>query len=212
MSINLVLADGHPIVLTGLTHLLSAEADFAVQAACGDGEQALRALHRYQPDILLLDLELPKLDGLAVLRRMQREQLPTRPVVFCATVDEDSVLEAIRLGARGVVLKEMPNRLLLQCLHKVHAGGEWLERRSVRLALDKLLRRESELDKVQRLLTVREMELLRLVVNGHSNREIASELCISEGTAKVHLHRIYKKLGVKSRTALTRYVRDNRLI
>lgn len=212
MPIRLVIADDHPIVLNGLLQLLAAEPDFAVLASCPDGVQALAALHLHHPDILLLDLNMPRLDGLEVLRRMRQEGLATRVVILTAALDEDEVLEAIRLGVRGVVLKEMAPQLLLQCLHKVAAGGEWLEKNSVGRALEKLLQRESHHEEIARQLTPREIELLKLAASGLSNAEIAEKLFISEGTVKVHLHRVYDKLQLKSRVALSIYARQKGLL
>src|SRR5436309_14418294 len=105
MAISLVLADDHPIVLDGLENLFRLEQDFEVVARCPDGEEALRAVRRHKPDVLVLDLRLPGMDGVAVLREIQKEQLPTRVVLLTAALDEDDVLDAIRLGVRGVVLK-----------------------------------------------------------------------------------------------------------
>lgn len=212
MPISLVLADDHPIVLNGLVQLFASDPDFIVKASCADGEQALTAIRQYLPDILLLDLSMPRMGGLAVLRAMRQEQLSTRVVILTAALDEDEVLEAIRLGVRGVILKEMAPQLLLQCLHKVHAGEEWLEKRSVGLALEKMLRQENELQQVSKLLTAREIELLKLAAMGLSNNEIAEKLFISTGTVKVHLHRVYDKLQLKSRVALTLYAKEKGLI
>lgn len=212
MVMNLVLADDHAIVLNGLVQLLSAEADIAILASCTDGAQALAAVQRHPPDILLLDLRMPVMDGLAVLRALRSEPLDTRVVILTAALDEDEVLEAIRLGVRGVVLKEMAPQLLLQCLRKVHAGGEWLEKRSVGRALEKMLQHENEMHKVSKILTARELELLKLAATGLSNTEIAGCLFISEGTVKVHLHRIYEKLNLRNRVALTLYAKEKQLI
>src|SRR3990167_7469378 len=162
MTMSLVLADDHPIVLNGLMQLLSAEADIAILASCSDGALALAAVRRHQPDMLLLDLKMPVMDGLSVLRGLRSDSLPTRVVILTAVLDEDEVLEAIRLGVRGVVLKEMAPQLLIQCLRKVHAGGEWLEKRSVGRALEKMLHYENEQQKVRKILTAREIELLKL--------------------------------------------------
>lgn len=212
MTMTLVLADDHPIVLNGLLQLMSAEPDIRVLASCSDGAQALAAVRLHAPDLLLLDIRMPVMDGLAVLRTLRAEQLATHVVILTAALDEEEVLEAIRLGVRGVVLKEMAPQLLLQCLRKVHAGGEWLEKRSVARALDKMLRHENELQQVARVLTVREIELLKLAASGYSNAEIAQRLFISEGTVKVHLHRIYDKLQLKSRVALTLYAKEKMLV
>lgn len=211
MSIRLVLADSHPLMLKGMEQLFSTEPDFAVLAYCSNGEQAVRAVRRHRPDILTLDLKMPVKDGLEVLRELRSEQFPVRAVLLTAALDKSEALDAIRLGVRGIVLKEMAPELLIQCLRKVHAGEEWLEKRSVGLVMDKLLRDEARKQEAAGLLTPREMELVRQVACGFSNREIAGRLHISEGTVKVHLHRIYEKLAVKSRVGLTLYAQEREL-
>jgi DNA-binding NarL/FixJ family response regulator len=208
MPITLVLANDHPIFLEGLEDILRREPDFQVLARCLEGQAALRAVRQLKPDVLILDLRMPKMDGLGVLREMQEEKLPTRVVVLTAALDEDEVLEAIRLGVQGVVLKEMAARLVVQCVRKVHAGEQWLEKRSVSLALERLLKREAATREIAGLLTSREIEIVRMVADGLRNREIADRLYINEGTVKAHLHNIYEKLKVNSRLQLTRYARD----
>lgn len=131
MPITLVLADHQPIVLDGLTQLFARERDFFVLARHANSAEALEAVRRYRPAVLVLGVSPPATDGLTVLREMQEENLPTRAVVFAGAIDEQEIAEAIRLGARGVVLKEVAPRLLLQCIRKVHAGGEWFETRSI---------------------------------------------------------------------------------
>ena len=212
MPITLVLADDHPLILDGLEEIFRREQDFQVLARCLEGEATLRAVQQYKPDVLILDLRMPDTDGLAVLREMKKEKLSTRVVVLTAALDEDQALEAIRLGVSGVVLKEMAPRLLVQCVRKVHAGEQWLEKRSVSLALEKLLKRQTVGRLIAELLTPREIEIVRLVADGLRNREIAERLYISEGTAKVHLHSIYEKLKVESRLQLARYAREKGLI
>ena len=203
MPVTLVLADDHPIVLEGLQQLLSLEQDFAVLAKCRNGEAALAAVRRHRPDILVLDLQMPGTNGLAVLRALQPECLPTRVVILTASLGADDVLEAVRLGARGVVLKDMAPHLLVLCIRKVAAGGEWLERGSIKKAVDQLLRREAAVQAAASLLTTRELEIVRLVAKGRRNKEIARELAITEGTVKLHLHNIYEKTGADCRIALT---------
>lgn len=212
MPIRLVLADDHPLVLDGLTQLFASDADFDVVARCTDGEHAIEATLHHRPDILVLDLRMPRKDGLAVLRELSARQAGVRVVVLTAALDENEVLEAIRLGVHGIVLKEMAPQLLVQCLHRVHAGGQWLERDSARRALEKLLHDESGLHEVAALLTQREIDLVKLAATGLSNREIANRLHITEGTVKVHLHRIYEKTQVKNRVALTLYAQEKRLV
>jgi DNA-binding NarL/FixJ family response regulator len=212
MPITLVLADDHPVFLDGLKDLFRREPDFQVLAHCVDGQAALGAVRQLKPDVLVLDLRMPNMDGLGVLREMQKEKLSTRVVVLTAAVDEEEVLEAIRLGVYGVVLKEMAPRLLVQCIRKVAAGEQWLEKRSVSLALEKLLKREAATREIARILSPREIEIMRMVATGLRNNVIAERLYVCEGTVKVHLHSIYEKLNVSSRLELACYARDKGLV
>lgn len=211
MPIGIVLADDHPVVLTGLETLLHQIRDLKVLASCRDGEEALRAVHKHRPDVLVLDIRMPGKNGLDVLRELKGQKLPTRVVVLTAALEDDDVLEAVRLGVSGVVLKEMAPELLVQCIRKVAAGERWLERRSFHSALEKLLRREAGAQAI-RVLTPREIEVVRMVVTGLRNKEIAEKLSISEGTVKIHLHSIYRKLELDGRMALTRYAQEKGLI
>ena len=211
-KMRLILADDHPIVLDGLESLFRLQPDFQVVARCKDGEEALGAVREHRPDVLLLDIRMPGMDGLGVLRALKKEKLPTRVVLLTVGLDEEDVLEAIRLGVKGVVLKEMAPQLLVECVRKVHAGGEWLEKRSVSRALDKLLRREASAREVARLLTAREIEIVRMVAEGLRNKEVAAKLSISEGTVKMHLHNVYEKVHVDGRLALTLYAQDKGLV
>ena len=212
MPISVVLADDHPLVLDALENVFRLQEDIVVLARCADGVEALRAVREHRPDVLVLDIRMPEMDGLALMRELKKEKLPTHVVLLTAALDEEEVLAAIRLGVKGVVLKEMAPRLLVQCVRTVHAGGDWLEMRSVRLALDKLLRREAGAREVARLLTPREIEIVRMVAGGLRNKEIAAKLHVNEGTVKLHLHHIYKKLGVDSRVALTLYAQGRGLV
>ncbi len=210
MPIRLVLADDHPIVLEGLAQLFASEPDCEVVARATDGDQALLAVRELRPDILVLDLRMPRKDGLAVLREMQREASRTRVVVLTA-VDNDDLLEAIRLGVRGVVLKDMASKLLLRAVRAVHAGGKWIEKDTATHAMDKLLEREAGLQDLSHALTSRELEVARLIAKGLSNKEAAKQLTITEGTAKLHLHHVYEKLNIDGRMALVRYLRSKGL-
>jgi len=202
MPIKIVLADDHPIVLDSLERLFATEADFRVVARCSNGEESLQAVRKLKPDILILDIRMADMDGLECLRQLREETLPTRVVFHTAMVDEDQVIEAIRLGVGGVVLKEMSPHLLLQCVRKVHAGEQWLEMRSIARAIKKLLKREAATRLLASLVTTRETEIVRLVAQDLPNKEIADRLGISAGTIKIHLHNIYQKLNVSSRREL----------
>ena len=211
MAIRLVLADDHPLILEALANLLRAEDGFEVVAACASGAEALAAVRRHLPDVLILDLRMPDLDGLAVLRAMASEPLPTRTILLTAAAEESEVLEAIRLGVAGVVLKEMASGSVVQCVRKVHAGELWLEKRSAARILEKLARRDGAARDAVGLLTHREQEIVSMIRRGLRNKDIAARLSIREQTVKVHLSNIYAKLGVDGRLALLRYAEDKGL-
>jgi DNA-binding NarL/FixJ family response regulator len=207
-----VIADDHPLILQALGHLFELQPDFQMLAGCANVEETLQAVRHHQPDVLILDLRMPDTGGLTVLRRMQAEQLPTRVVLLTGVADEDEMLEAIRLGVSGVVLKDTPPDLVLQCVRAVHSGAQWLERRSIGQALERLLDLEARKRQLASRLTLREVEILRMVDAGLRNKEIANQLSISEGTVKIHLHHIFEKLGVSNRLELLRHAEAHGLV
>ncbi len=212
MPIRVVLADDHPLILDALQRLFEQEEDFQVLTRCVNGEEALDAARKLRPDILVLDLRMPKLSGLEVLRRMQKEQLPTRVILLTAAADDDEIMEAITLGVFGVVLKEMAPSLMVKCARMVHAGEQWLEKRATSRVLEKMIRREAAGREMSKLLTARELQIVEMVAAGLRNREIGEKLFISEGTVKIHLHKIYEKLGVSSRIELTLLAQNKGLV
>jgi DNA-binding NarL/FixJ family response regulator len=210
VSIRLVLADDHPIVLDGLAQLFAHEPDCEVVARAKDGEQALQAVRKHRPDVLVLDLRMPIMSGLGVLREIIRESLPTR-VVLLTAVDTGDLQQAICLGVDGVVLKDMAPALLLRAVREVHAGGKWIERGSATHAVDTLRQRMTALQRFSALLTPREIEIARLVASGLRNSAVAEKLAIAEGTVKLHLHNVYEKLGIDGRMALAEYLRSKEI-
>ncbi len=211
-AIRLVVADDHPLILDGLEQLVRLAGGFEVVGRCVTGEEALAAVERQRPDLLVLDLCMRRMDGLEVLRELRRRRLATRVVILTAAIGEDQLLEAVRLGVKGVVLKEMAPQLLVRCLRKVHAGEQWVETRAWQAALEKVLRRETGAREAASRLTRREIELVRMVADGLRNREIAERLSITEGTVKAHLYHVYKKLRLKTRVAVRRYAEEKELI
>jgi two-component system nitrate/nitrite response regulator NarL len=207
MTIRLIVADDHPIVLLGLEQLFSLESDCAVVARATNGDEALQAVRQFSPDVLVLDLRMPGKDGLAVLRAMQCEGLATRVVIMSA-MNGDDLFEGIRLGARGVVLKDMATRFLVQCVRTVHAGGKWLDKGVATLAVSRLLEREAGIRATAETLTPRELQVARMIAKGLPSKTIASHLAISEGTAKLHLHHVYEKLHLDGRVSLIRYMQS----
>jgi len=210
--ITVVIADDHPIVLAGLETLLRREPDINVIDRCADGVETFRAVTKHRPDVLILDLSMPRADGVTVLRQMSSERLPTRVVILAAVVDDDALVEAIRLGVRGIVLKEVAPRFLVDCIREVYAGRQWFEEVAVGEAMDKLVRREAAAKEISAVLSRREIEVVRAVAKGLRNREIAERLGIAEGTVKLHLHTIYMKLRVDGRTALVVKLNDKSFV
>ena len=209
---NLALCDDHPIVLAGLESLFRLEPDFQVVARCINGEEALAAVRQHNPDVLVTDLHMPRGDGLEILRVLRREKLPTKVVMLAAELEEDEIVEVLRLGVRGVVLKELAPQLLVECIRKVHAGEQWLDKQLSNWALEALLRRETAGRAGSGILSPREIEIVRMVAGGLRNRELAQRLGVSEGTVKIHLHNIYKKLKVHSRLELVLHAQANKLV
>jgi len=210
MTIRLALADNHPVVLDGLVRLFSVEPGFEVVANANSGNTALRALREFQPDILVLDLRMPGKDGIAVLSEMKRDRLTTKVVAFTAFDNED-VLAAIRLGTRGVVLKDTAPRFLVECVRVVHSGGTWIEKSIAARAGDRMLQRELRTRNMAETLTPREVEVARMVADGLPNKRVADKLSITEGTAKLHLHHVYLKLNLDGRVALVRHMQRHSL-
>ena len=188
-----------------MRQLLSADQDFAVLAACGTGAEALALTRELRPDILLMDLRLKGIDGLTVMSQLRGQDLPTRVVIHTQALGPEEAIEVMRLGAAGIVLKDMSTDLLKRCLHKVAGGGKWMETKSIATALEKVLLREAATQEVSKLVSKREAAVIRLVAIGLRNKEVAKALSIAEGTVKAHLHSIYEKLQLRGRAALTSY-------
>ena len=205
-----MLVDDHPIVLSGLQQLFASSPDFTVVASCSRGEQALEALRAHEADVLLLDLRMPGLTGLEVLRKL-RSGSRCRVVVLTAAIADEEVVEAMNLGAHGVVLKESPPETLLECVRKVHQGEQWLDRESMSRAFGRVLRKESGAREAARILTPRETEVAQMVAQGLRNKIIAERLSISEGTVKIHLHNIYEKVKVNGRLELVLWAQEHGL-
>ena len=208
--IRIVLADDHPVVRRGLVQFFADVEDFDVVAECGDGQSALDAVRDHAVDVLIVDLRMPSVGGMEVLRRLRNDAGAPAVILLAGNISDDEVVDAMRLGAKGVVLKEMAPTLLVQCIRKVAAGGVWLEKEAIGRALGKLLQAGD--GRARAALTPREIEIVRMVAQGIGNREVGERLFISEGTVKTHLHTIYEKLGVKGRVQLATYARENGLL
>lgn len=212
MPTRLFIADPHPLVRMGLERLLENDGRFEVAGLQSTALGTVEAVMASRPDVLVLDFLQPAKEGLAILKQLRRERSSTRTVVLTAAANEPLILEAIRLGAQGVVLKEMAPRLLLDAILKVHAGGRWVETDLAARTMEEMLKRDAAIDQLTYILTGREIEVARKAATGLSNAEIAERLYISEGTVKLHLHHIYAKLHVGSRGDLAAYAREIGLV
>jgi DNA-binding NarL/FixJ family response regulator len=212
VTIRIMSVNYYPIVQLGLETLFKQQEDFELVAHCSEAKRAVEFARLHQPDIVLIKIKIPDVDGLMVARELLAENCSSRVVIYTTEIEEKQMLEAIRIGVHGIILKEMPTQLLVQCIRKVYAGEKWIEQRSARLTLENMLRREAGARSLKSLITKREGDILRMVVDGARNKDIANALLISEGTVKVHLHNIYEKLGVDNRLALVHYAKEKGML
>jgi two-component system, NarL family, response regulator LiaR len=211
--IRILLADDHPIVREGLRAVLETQPDFEVIAEAASGDEALRLALNLQPDILLLDLEMPIMDGVEAIRRLRQQQPAARIIVFTAFDNDERIIHAVQAGANGYLLKGSPRGEIFQAIRITMEGGSLLQP----VVASKLLRHvghqanpkhmDTSPSQVHNLymppyepLTERELEVLNLLAQGMPNKEIAAQLIISERTAKFHVSSIMGKLGATNRT------------
>jgi DNA-binding NarL/FixJ family response regulator len=214
MTIRVVLADDQQMVRTGFRMILEAEGDIAVIGEASDGEEAVAAVRRLRPDVVLMDIQMPKLDGLAATRRIGADDRTTSRVIILTTFEQDDyVFEALRGGASGFLLKNGPSDELVHAIRVVAAGEALLTPAVTRRVIKEYSRRpephrDGRLDK----LTDREREVLRLLATGKSNAELASELHLGEGTIKTHISHLLSKLGLRDRVQAVVFAYENGLL
>src|SRR5437899_3791211 len=209
-KIRIVVADDHSIFRDGLSKLLALEEDFELVAQAQDGRQVLDVLQQHDPDILLLDLKMPGLDGLGTLQKLQAARNKTRVIVLTASDDKNEFVQAMKLGTSGIVLKQTATELLIKSIRKVHAGEIWLDSHTTAAVMRQFSSpmESSPLgsrDRDRSPLSQREREIVVLVAQGFKNKEMAEKMFISEQTVKNHLHNIFDKLGVSDRLELALY-------
>ena len=226
-KIRIVLADDHPIVRDGLKKMLSLESDLEVVGEANDGREALEQIQMHEPDVLLLDLRMPNLDGLGALQTLQHINRKTRVIILTASEDKNEFVQAMKLGCSGIVLKQTAPELIVKSIRKVNDGEIWLDSHTTAAVMRQFATvggesgissgsssgssssgmSSSNQGKVRERspLSAREREIVGLVAQGYKNKEMAEKMFISEQTVKNHLHNIFDKLGVSDRLELALY-------
>jgi len=214
--IKILLVDDQPLFREGLRTLLSVQADLEVVGEAGNGEEAIRLARSLLPSVVLMDLQMPVLDGVAATRRLRVEQPECRVIVLTTFDDDEMVFDGLRAGAVGYLLKDAPSEKLAEAI-RVAARGETFLQPSVAAKVVAEFARLSRItartqDSLIESLSERELEILRLIAQGASNREIAGALFLAEGTIKNHVTNILGKLEVRDRTQAALKAKDNGLI
>ncbi len=205
--IRILIADDHPVVRDGLSAILSTQPDFNVVGMAADGLDVVQQTAELRPDVLLLDLEMPHVDGVEALKRLREMGVEVRTIIFTAFDTDERILNAVRAGAQGYLLKGAPREELFNAIRVVQGGGSLLQP----IVTNKLLRQISQ-DNQPDALSPREREVLQLMARGLQNKEIAAELFISERTAKFHVSAILSKLGAGNRTEAVTIALQQRLV
>jgi len=201
--LRVVLADDHPVFLGGLQALIRTDPMFEVAASRPDGRGALQAVVELQPDLAVLDVSMPGCTGVEVLTELVNRGLRTRVILLTASAGDHQIVEAVERGVYGLMLKDAAADTLLERMRSVSAGRRWLPSDLVEAALGREKAKRARTNQVETVLTAREREIVSLVAEGRSNKEIARHLGVSDGTVKIHLHNIYRKLEVSNRTSLS---------
>ncbi|MCX6054199.1 MAG: response regulator transcription factor [Chloroflexi bacterium] len=212
MAISVIIADDHAIVRAGLRTLISSESDLELIGEATGGLEAIEKVHQFSPDVLVLDISMPDKDGIEVIRALKTEG--NTCAILVLTVHEDDALlrEAIRLGAAGYILKHAAESELISAIRSVFHGDLYVHPKMIRSLLQPepmvAVKEQPTLEN----LTSREEEVLKLIVQGYTNKQMADELSISVRTVEGHRANLTDKLGIRSRVDLLRYARDNHLI
>ena len=215
-AIRVLIADDHPVVRIGLRNMLQADPNIKVVAEAKDGVEALHMVRTLHPDVLLLDLAMPKMPGLEALRELTGDNNgQTRTIVLTGQIDKRQILEALQLGARAVVLKDAVVAHLSACIRAVMQGQYWLEGRPVQNLVQVLRDLTAQTAPPPRKtfgLTARELEVVALITEGSTNKHIADTFGISEETVKRHLTNIFNKIGVGNRLELALFALNHNLL
>lgn len=211
-KVRAVIVDSRTMIAEGLSCLLSREPGVEVVRCCSNATEALKTIRLLKPDVVLVALRMPIGSGLDLLRGMRKEAMDTPFVLLADFLRDDETMDALRLGTGGIVLEDMPPGLLVQCLRVVARNEQWFEKLALGRALEKMLRQEEGERSARVTLTRRELEVVKLVAAGLRNKDIAVKMSIGEGTVKLYLNTIFRKLEVDGRVALARHAHKHHLI
>lgn len=212
MSIKVALADDHRIILDGLVQLFERTDDISVVGTATDGEGALNLVRVRKPDVLVMDLSMPGMDGIQALEVIHEEKLSARVILLTAAIDDKTVVRAMNLGVWGLVLKEAASVQLVRAVRRVALGKRALEESLIGKAVERMSRATEAEREMAGVLSPRETDVVKMVAQGLRNKEIADELNLTEGTVKSYLHSIYEKLDVRGRVELTLFAQEKGLV
>ncbi|HMF78947.1 MAG TPA: response regulator transcription factor [Bryobacteraceae bacterium] len=219
-SIRVLVADGHPIVLEGLRSALGHQPGLQVVGEACDGMEAIEKAVDLDPDVVLMELKLPRVDGLTVLRSIQARASRSKVILFSSSENKEEFVEAMKIGCRGIISKSASISLIEKSIQKVHAGEIWLDSYTTAAVIQQFSspsdfpaihsgNGKSTRERAQ--LSQREREIIVLIAQGYKNKEIAEKMFITEQTVKNHLHNVFDKLGVSDRLELALYAIHNSL-
>ncbi len=210
-TIRVVIADDHRMIREGLKQLLELEGDISIVGEAGDGIECIEEIAIKKPDVLLLDINMPRMDGLKVLQKLKEMKSNIKVLILTIHNEIEYLLKAVDIGVNGYVLKDSESDLLRKAIFAIHNGEIFIQPNMVPLLNDKLENREEETT-TESLLTKREMEVLKLITEGLFNKEIAYNLSISEKTVKNHVSNIFRKISVSDRTQAAVYAIRNNIV
>jgi DNA-binding NarL/FixJ family response regulator len=220
VPIRVLIADAQPIILEGLRAVLAQNAAIQIVAETADGVETIDKTVQLDPDVVVMDLKLPRVDGLTVLRSIQTRAPRTKAIIFTSSENKDEFVEAMKLGGSGILLKEGPVSLVEKSILKVHAGEIWLDSSTTAAVIRHFaspgeftpaVHNNGKGSRERTQLSQREREIIVLIAQGYKNKEIAEKMFITEQTVKNHLHNVFDKLGVSDRLELALYAIHNSL-
>jgi len=210
--IRIIIVDDHSIVREGLRLILSTDSNLEVVGQAADGQEGLDLIKQLAPDVVLLDVDMPRMTGIEALRELAGKKSGVKPIVLTASIENRQIVEALQLGARSVIRKQTPPKDLIKCIHTVRAGQIWLGQNAFADTISALQSLASETPEPAKFkLTAKETQVIAAVLEGDTNKAIAERLSISEQTVKNHLTNIFNKTGVSNRLELALFAAKHRL-